>query len=222
MTIAQQTTPAEHSRSARQNASARLVALLALVLIASCASAQGPTAAHPSSASIAADAKGIELEGLSYIPHPGWTLEKPVNDFRLAQYTLVGDERSEDASLVIYWFGASGAGSVEDNLARWKGQFLDQSGGPANARVELIEVGDLIVHHLDVAGTYKAESMPGSGELVVAEDQRLLATVVVSDAGAYYVKLLGPAGTVGLWEASWRDFLKSLRARPVTGPRESL
>src|SRR3954464_13311006 len=53
----------------------------------------------------------------------GWTTEKSSSSMRVAQYRLPKAEGDkEDASLVLYYFGASQGGSAQANIDRWIGQ----------------------------------------------------------------------------------------------------
>jgi hypothetical protein len=129
---------------------------------------------------------------------------------RAAQYRLPGE--AGEASLVVYHFGAR-TGSLEANLERWAGQFEQPDGGDSAARMQRSErrVGDLDVVVVELAGTYVAETTPGSGERVREEGWRMLAAVVDAPQGPYYAKLVGPEATVAAHSASFDAFLAALR-----------
>src|SRR6266700_1953632 len=60
---------------------------------------------------------------LHYKVPEGWTAEKPTSGMRVAQYKLpkaAGD--SEDALLVVYYFGQGQGGSAQANIDRWINQ----------------------------------------------------------------------------------------------------
>ena len=66
---------------------------------------------------------------------PEWIVEKPSSAMRLAQYKLPKvDGDSEDASLVLYFFGENQGGSVQANLERWVSQFEQPDGSSSSAR----------------------------------------------------------------------------------------
>src|SRR5262245_10812734 len=50
-----------------------------------------------------------------------WKVRPTTSGMRVAEWTIPGPDG--DAELVVYHFGAGGAGSVEANLDRWVGQF---------------------------------------------------------------------------------------------------
>ncbi len=141
-----------------------------------------------------------------------WVVEKPSSSMRLAQYELPKAEgESEDASLVLYFFGENQGGSVQANLERWVSQFEqpDGSSSSAKAKLETITVNRLKISTIDLAGTYVGETAPGSGVRHNNPDYRLRAAVVETPKGAYYVKLVGPTKTVNRWEKEYNSYLQS-------------
>ena len=84
---------------------------------------------------------------------------------RVAQYKLpkaAGD--TEDASLVLYYFGQGQGGSTAANIERWVGQMKQADGSAVkDAKEEHFEANGLKVTTVDVSGTYVAETAPGSG-----------------------------------------------------------
>ena len=141
-----------------------------------------------------------------------WVVEKPSSSMRLAQYKLPKAEGdSEDASLVLYFFGENQGGSVQANLERWVGQFEQPDGSPssAKAKLETVTVNQLKLSTIDLAGTYVAETAPGSGIRHNNPDYRLRAAVIETPKGAHYVKLVGPSKTVSRWEKAFNSYLQS-------------
>ena len=136
---------------------------------------------------------------------------------RKAQYLLPrADGDAEDASLVVYYFGTGGGGGREANLERWAGQFEQPDGAASKDRLKSADrtVNGLAVTDVELAGTYVAETSPGSGERVRKEGWRMLASIVDTPAGPYYAKLVGPEKTVARWEASYRAFVDGLKTAP--------
>jgi len=132
---------------------------------------------------------------------------------RVAQYKLPKDEGdNEDASLVVYYFGASQGGSAQANIDRWISQMQQTDGGASKdkAKTETITVNGLKVMTVDVSGTYTAEMAPGSGTFHNDSNWRLRAAVIETAKGNYFVKAVGPAKTMARWDQSVTDYLKSL------------
>jgi len=142
----------------------------------------------------------------------GWVNEKTTSAMRVAQYKLPkADGDPEDASLVLYYFGASQGGSVQANVERWINQIKqpDGSNSQDKAKTETTTINGLKVTMVDVAGTYTAEMTPGAGDRHNATNYRLRAAVVETPKGNYFAKLVGPANTIGKWEQAYNEYLKS-------------
>jgi hypothetical protein len=146
----------------------------------------------------------------------GWVVEQPSSKMRAAQYKLPkADGDSEDASLVLYYFGATQGGPPQANIDRWIAQIqqADGSSSKDKAKTETMTVNGLKITTVDVTGTYTAEMAPGSGTSHNDANYRLRAAVIETAKGNYFLKLVGPAKTVGRWEQSYTDYLKSFEFR---------
>ena len=149
---------------------------------------------------------------LHYKAPEGWVTEHPSSSMRVAQYKLPKAEGDrEDASLVLYYFGATQGGSAQANIDRWISQIQQPDGGSSKekAKTDTINVNGLKVTTVDVAGTYTAEMAPGSSEHHNDAGYRLRAAVIETPKGNYFVKLVGSAKTVHRWEQSFTDYMKS-------------
>ena len=149
----------------------------------------------------------LDLGNLTMTVPDGWQSQEPSSRMRHAQYLLPGQGgAAEDAELVVFYFGAGNAGSVEANLERWRGQMKGAEGD-----TEKVTVNGMLVTTLDVSGSY-AESM---GPMMQAGETkpnyRMIASIVESPAGAYYFKLTGPGQTVAHWEPSFAQFVNSAK-----------
>lgn len=186
--------------------------VLPLALSVSCSSARAlePAPAAPEAAAPTTPARAAGAP-LVFTAREGWVEEEPASAMRAAQYRLPGDGAGE-ASLIVYHFG-DGGGSVEANLERWAGQFEQPDGGSSSERMSRRDhtIDGREVTEVDLSGTFVAETFPGSGEHVNEPDSRMLAAILASDHGRYYVKLVGPAATVALHERAYREFLRDVR-----------
>jgi len=173
---------------------------------ASCLSSSQSTAAQSNSPNSAAPGE------LHYKAPNGWVTEKPSSTMRVAQYKLPKTEGdSEDALLVLYYFGATQGGTAQANIDRWISQMQQPDGSATKdkAKTETITVNGLKITTVDVSGTYTAEMAPGSDTKHNDANYRLPAAVVETPKGNYFLKLVGPAKTMGRWEQSVTDFVKS-------------
>jgi hypothetical protein len=152
---------------------------------------------------------------LKFTVPAGWVEEPRSSSMRVAQYKLpkaTGD--SEDASLVLYFFGQGQGGSAAANVERWVSQMKQADGSAATeAKEEHFEANGLKVTTVDVSGTYVAETAPGSGTLHNKAGYRLRAAVIETPKGSYFVKLVGPEKTVAQWNESFLGYLKSFELK---------
>src|SRR5215217_2730649 len=141
----------------------------------------------------------------------GWVEEERTSSMRVAQYKLPKAEGdTEDASLVLYYFGPGQGGSTAANIDRWLAQMKQADGsGVKGARDEHLVANGLKVTTVDVSGTYVAETAPGSGTFHNKPAYRLRAAVVETPNGSYFVKLVGPEKTVAQWNDSFVSYIKS-------------
>ncbi len=149
---------------------------------------------------------------LKYKAPEGWLKENPTSNMRAAQYKLpkaAGD--SEDASLVLYYFGQGQGGGTQANIDRWVNQMQqpDGSASSSKAKSESMTINGLKVTTVDVSGNYSAEMTPGSGSFSNNSNYRMRAAVIETPKGSYFVKLVGPAKTVAQWDEAFNTYLKS-------------
>ncbi|MCP3904888.1 MAG: hypothetical protein GY715_14780 [Planctomycetes bacterium] len=169
-----------------------------------------PAEAHPSLTG------PVELPGLTVTPDEGWARRLPASRMRVAEFELPGADGADNATLVVFHFGAS-AGGIEANIDRWCGQFSQPDGTASRdrAKVEQREVNDLVVHTVDLPGTLIAETTPGSGVRRNIPDHYLLAAIVETDAGHYYLKLVGPEVTIERWRDGWDSMVESVEPASI-------
>src|SRR5215203_2448156 len=160
------------------------------------------------------DISGRQKSELKFRVPAGWVEEERTSSMRVAQFRLpkaTGD--TEDASLVLYYFGQGQGGSTAANIERWVSQMkqADSAAAKEAAKEEQIEANGLKVATVDVSGTYVAETAPGSGELHNKPGYRLRAAVVETPKGSYFVKLVGPEKTVTQWNESFMSYIRSFQ-----------
>lgn len=151
---------------------------------------------------------------LVFTAPPAWHTRPAASSMRVAEFVIprtAGDP--EDAELIVYYFGAQGGGGAQANIDRWVGQMQRPGGASAkdDARTESRTINGLKLTSVDVSGTYVAEVRPGASERFNKPDFRLLAAVVETAKGPYYIKLTGPARTVAAAVPAYEAFLGSLR-----------
>jgi hypothetical protein len=139
-----------------------------------------------------------------------WTVKPVTSSMRAADFVV-----PPDSELIVYYFGASGAGSVDDNLDRWFGQFTQADGKSSRdaAKIEKVQFAGQDATYVAVGGHYTAMAMPGATDAVDKADQAMLATIIGSPTGPYYFKLVGSKKTVDAIAPKFRAMFTSLKLR---------
>ena len=137
----------------------------------------------------------------------GWMRENPSNSMRLAQFNISG--KSERCELIVF----SGiGGSVDANLNRWLGQFLDSD---KKRMTDYSTVRNEKIHELEItfaytAGIYLKSGMGNRGPTVEKPNYGLLAAIVSATNETYYFKCTGPKKTLDNYINSFETFIRSL------------
>lgn len=171
-----------------------------------------PMAAQTAPRSLEKRADGRSVLGpFSLVVPTGWTEKPSTSSMRAAQFQLPAPAGSE-AEVVVYYFGETGAGSVQANIDRWVGQFKQPDDKPSSevAKVEKATYAGQEASVVSVSGRYVAGAMPG-GQPVDKPNQSLIAAIVPSPKGPYYFRLVGSKEAVAAQEASFRAALTSLK-----------
>jgi hypothetical protein len=127
-----------------------------------------------------------------------WEKGAPSGTMRVAQWVLPGP--GGDGELVVYRF-AGGAGGVEANIERWKGQFQPPEGKTIDdmTKVEKLDANGLKLTHVDIAGRFVAAVMPGAEAKHDESDHRMLASIIEGSGDPFFFKATGPQKTMDLW-----------------------
>jgi hypothetical protein len=174
--------------------------------------AGGAHSSAPQSSGSSAPATQTVAGDVHFKVPEGWTVEKPTSEMRLAQYKLPkagGD--SEDALLIVYYFGPGQGGTPEANIERWVNQVKQPDGSPSKdkAKTETLSVNGLHVTTVDVLGNYSGGMSLDSAPKDSKSIYRLRGAVIETPKGSYFVKLTGPEKTVDHWDQGYNDYIKS-------------
>jgi len=184
-----------------------------LVSLLTCSACGGKGAAYVATPQSNSAQSSANTSGeLRYKAPDGWIKEQPTSAMRVAQYKLPKAEGdSEDAALVVYFFGASQGGAVQANIDRWVSQMQQPDGSSSKdkAKTETSTINGLKVTTVDISGTYTAEMAPGTPGQRNDANYRMRSAVIETAKGNYFLKLVGPAKTMGRWDQSVTDFVKS-------------
>ena len=144
--------------------------------------------------------------GVSWTTPTTWKAEAQ-RPMRLATYTI-----APGGECGVYYFGSGQGGSVEANLDRWIGQFLQADGKPSKTAGKIAKrmVHGLPVTTVDVSGAYTGMGGPTSQGGPAAPDFRLLGAIVQGSQGSIFFKFVGPAKTIGANQGAFDKMLESL------------
>lgn len=144
--------------------------------------------------------------GVRWTMPTSWKAEAQ-RPMRLATYTV-----TPDAECGVYYFGQGQGGSVEANLDRWIGQFLQADGKPSKAAAKIAKrtVHGFSVTTVDVSGSYTGMGGPTAQPGPAASGYRLLGAIVGAPQGSIFFKFVGPAKTVAANQMAFDKMLASL------------
>lgn len=200
----------------------KIVVLLSLAafVCAGCSKnsgAVGPT--YPTAQTPANPSRPVQSAAageLRYKVPDGWKVEKPTSDMRAAQYKLPKAEGdTEDALLILYYFGPGQGGSAQANIDRWISQIVQPDGQPSKERAKIgtETINGLAVETVDLSGNYSGGMSPDSAPANKQAIYRLRGAVIDTPKGSYFVKLTGPDKTVGFWDRAYTEYLRSFEFR---------
>ena len=126
---------------------------------------------------------------------------------RLATYSI-----APNAECGVYFFGAGQGGSVEANLDRWIGQFLQADGKPSKAAAKIAKrtIHGWPVTTVDVSGAYTGMGGPAAQPGPAMPAYRMLGAIVEGPQGSIFIKFTGPAKTVAANQPAFDKMLASL------------
>lgn len=165
-----------------------------------------PVSALPSADDQKADARTTKVAAGDItltVPETWKKKEKASSQLRIAEIEVPATKEDKDnGELVVFFFGAGGAGGIDANVTRWIGQF-EEEGRKVRSFTGKSEQGKYTL--VDLTGTYKkpigppiqmkSESKPG---------WRMIGVILETEKGPYFLKLDGPAKTIAAVEADYR------------------
>jgi hypothetical protein len=150
--------------------------------------------------------------GLHWTAPSNWKPEGP-RPMRLATYTIppAGGDADSGQCLVNY-FGQGQGGSIEANMDRWIGQFVQPNGKSSKdtAKQEKRTVHGLKVSTVDVSGAFTGMGGPQMSPGAPKAGYRLLGAIVEGPQGSVFFKFTGPAKTVAQNQAAFDKMLSTL------------
>jgi hypothetical protein len=190
-----------------------LVALASCLVLAAVALPR-PVAAQPA---VAGDSVFTIGEGAMSLAAPaGWKRVEPKSGIVETEFAIPSEGAGADGMPLppgrMTVMGAGG--SVEQNIDRWYGQFIQPDGSSTKdkASTKKLKVAGRDVTLVDIPGTYK--DSPGGpfagGKTIERPGYRMLAAIIESPDGNYFLKFYGPAATVDAHAAGFRTMVEGM------------
>jgi hypothetical protein len=156
----------------------------------------------------------VEIVGLKSKIPAGWKVQKPSNKLRMYQFVVPNaDGDTDDTELAVFSFGTSGK---EENLKRWKKQFIAPAGKTIEevSKVEEFKIGkvaDVVV--LDISGTFKYKKAPQDPreKEQLKEGYRRFNVMFDTDKGTFFITLTGPAKTMQKNKEAFDGWIKAFK-----------
>ena len=156
---------------------------------------------NPLTSSATSNPSLIELPSITLPKPAAWTWVKPSMQFRTLQYQVCNSgpgKVAPCADLIVSVFKLGDGGSVDANIGRWKNQFQNADGSPAEPTRSQRVVAGASVTRVDLKGAWKGMGM---GEAQNNSEQ--LAAAIELPQETIYIRMVGPESTV---EAARKDF----------------
>jgi hypothetical protein len=151
-------------------------------------------------------ANTLRVGGISAPKPVEWSWVTPANAFRNLQYAVPAQGGSGSAAeLIISGFVAGDGGPLQQNIDRWVGSFVSETGGPVTPILEEREVDGLKVNLVELRGKFRdmgGGQHPGSLQL---------AAIVDVPGGRVFMRLVGPEATVEGWRDAWQTLVAGIK-----------
>ena len=97
------------------------------------------------------DPKTAIFVGLTAPKPVTWIEHPPTSSMRAANYTVPGRDGSEAAHIVVFYFGPTQGGTIEDNISRWRSQFqVTDSGDLPEPKIDRFDVAYTYVYYVSL------------------------------------------------------------------------
>ncbi len=153
----------------------------------------------------AQDTRATFLDYHTTVP-AGWTSRSPSSSMRLAEYSTGGT-----AEVVVYFFGKGQGGPPDANLARWKSQFSNPSGGAVYESVTRDTGGLFPLTIAEYRGSYARGIGTGADADAARPDHILIAVVAETPRGTLFFQCFGPSAAVSTQRTAYMTFVRGLK-----------
>jgi hypothetical protein len=155
--------------------------------------------------------KTIELGDFKVTAPAEWKQQQPKSQILSHEFSAPAAEGDKtDGRLTVMQAG----GGIQANIDRWYGQFTQPDGGDTKerAKVQKRVIAGQDVHVVDISGTYKDQAGPFA-PAVDKPKYRMLAAIVATEKGNFFLKFYGPERTIAKHEKAFGKMIDSLSVR---------
>lgn len=151
------------------------------------------------------DAGGpVQFEGLTLTAPKGWGRKAPQSTFILGEFVLPRAEGDTlDGRLTLSVAG----GTIDENIARWKGQFV---GKLEKSHQEKLDANGLTATLVDFSGEFNDQRGPNA-PAVKRPDFRMIAAIIPVGDQLHFVKATGPRKTMDHHADKIKAFIASAK-----------
>ena len=129
----------------------------------------------------------------------GWIEVPASNNMRVTQFQIKAHPEYE---VVVSYFGNNG-NMVDANISRWRGQFTKEDS------YENLSLNSNGPTGIKIMGTYKTKPFPMAQEFTESPDYGMLAAILPSKEGPYFIKFTAPKAVINEQEPQFTELLNS-------------
>jgi hypothetical protein len=153
------------------------------------------------------DPKTANFVGLTAPKPVTWIEHPPTGSMRAANYTVPGRDGSEAAHIVVFYFGPTQGGTIEDNISRWRSQFqVTDSGNLPEPKIDRFDVDSMAVTLVELAGEWQE-----MGSASFTPDRVFLMAIVEAPLGRVFIRFTGSTATVEVNRQAFLGMIRNLR-----------
>jgi len=148
----------------------------------------------------------LDLDTRHWTVPKSWVHKTPKSPILQAEYGIPKAEGDKDDGRLTI---SQARGSVEDNIARWKGQFSKKL---EKENQETLDAGGIKVTLVDLTGTFE-DSRGMMGPTVTRPEYRMFGAIfqLPNEEGLHFIKCYGPKKTIADRADEIKGFLRSLK-----------
>ena len=160
----------------------------------------------------------LTTNGLGFVVPASWVRGEVADGMgqmgRVAQYEIPGEGGPAEA--IFYHFGVGQGGNVASNIVRWRGQFAPEDGRDIQQRLETLQIGDLKVTTVSLAGKFSPMMMGSPSTAAGPKPAWMMRGIIVEGGaeGSIFVKITGPRATLEPRQAELDTLERSVRVVP--------